>query len=241
MNGWIKLHRQFMEWEWYTDQNAKSVFIHCLLMANVEDKEWRGVKINRGSFITSIGKISINTGLSIKSIRVALDKLKKTSEILTEGASQWTMITVCKYECYQSGEGEQGQTIGQTKGKRRANEGQQLKKDKKEKKEEEVFAPAQIEGFEKFKKWITKNATRVSEMKQPFTISEYVVLVEDFKNKKLITDLLTSMHNYQPLLKKNISANLTFRNWAKRENPPDENIKPVKYFKSKLPEEYGKV
>ena len=40
--GWIKLHRKFKEWEWYQDENTKSVFIHLLLDANHKDKKWRG-------------------------------------------------------------------------------------------------------------------------------------------------------------------------------------------------------
>jgi hypothetical protein len=124
MIGWIKLHRQFIEWEWYTDNNVKAIFIHCLLSANVERKEWRGISIDRGMFVTSISKLAIDTGLSIKAVRIALDKLKKTSEIKTEGASHWTTITVCKYEIYQGEREEQGQTNGKQKGEVGANKGQ---------------------------------------------------------------------------------------------------------------------
>ena len=46
--GFILLHRKLLEWEWYTDHNTKMVFIHCLLKANFEKKEWRGVVIERG-------------------------------------------------------------------------------------------------------------------------------------------------------------------------------------------------
>jgi len=124
MNGWIKLHRQFLEWEWFTDRNAMAVFIYCLLSANIDDKNWRGVNIERGSFITSLSKLAIDTGLTVKAIRIALDKLKKTSEIVVEGASQWTKITICKYDEYQLGDESEGHTNGTQKGKRGASEGQ---------------------------------------------------------------------------------------------------------------------
>ena len=47
-DGWVKLHRQLLDWEWYTDINTKVVFLHCLIKANWEDKRWRGVVIKRG-------------------------------------------------------------------------------------------------------------------------------------------------------------------------------------------------
>lgn len=41
MDGWIKLHRKLINWEWYQDTNVKVVFLHLLLIANHEDKKWQ--------------------------------------------------------------------------------------------------------------------------------------------------------------------------------------------------------
>lgn len=70
--------------------------------------------------------------------------------------------------------------------------------------------------FEKFQSWIRENAPRVAKMKEPFTAEQVAALKADF-DQQFICDLLKAMHNYEPLLTKNRSANLTFRNWAKRE------------------------
>ena len=70
--------------------------------------------------------------------------------------------------------------------------------------------------FLKFKNWISQNAPQVSKMKEPFTIDEFEKLKLDF-DVGFIQNLIQAMHNYKPLLQKNQSANLTFRNWAKRE------------------------
>ena len=64
--------------------------------------------------------------------------------------------------------------------------------------------------------WIDANAMRVNKMKEPLTFEQCDKLKEDFHNEFII-EILTSMHNYEPLLRKNRSANLTFRNWAKRD------------------------
>ena len=51
MEGWIKLHRKILDWEWYTDAPVRILFEHLLLTANSEDKKWRGMTIKRGQTI----------------------------------------------------------------------------------------------------------------------------------------------------------------------------------------------
>ena len=120
MDGYIKLYRQIMMWEWYDDANTFRLFIHLLLKANYEDAQWRGLTIKRGQLFTSIGHLSHELKISNKAIRIALDKLIKTKEVASEGASNGTMITICKYDSYQSSFNTEGQTEGQTRGKRGA-------------------------------------------------------------------------------------------------------------------------
>ena len=64
--------------------------------------------------------------------------------------------------------------------------------------------------------WVDKNAQRVNKMKEPLTFDQCDKLKQDFHNE-FIMEILTSMHNHEPLLSKNRSANLTFRNWANRD------------------------
>lgn len=85
-------------------------------------------------------------------------------------------------------------------------------------KEEETIqkeATPQSEQFAAFTTWLENNANRVLKMKSPFTSDEFQSLLKDF-NADFIKDILLSMHNHADLTKKNVSANLTFRNWAKR-------------------------
>lgn len=101
MNGFIKLHRQLLDWEWYGDINVRLVFIHCLLKANFKDKRWQGQLIKRGQFISSLGKLSEGVGISKQQLRTALEKLKKTGEITTKGQGNNTLFIVNKYNDYQ--------------------------------------------------------------------------------------------------------------------------------------------
>lgn len=101
MEGFISINRKILEWEWYTDNNVKSLFIHCLLKANFKDKNWRGNKVKRGTFITSYSNLSKELGLSVQQVRTALDKLKSTKEITSKPTNKNTLITVIKYNDYQ--------------------------------------------------------------------------------------------------------------------------------------------
>lgn len=74
----------------------------------------------------------------------------------------------------------------------------------------------EIEYFKKFNHWIQENAPRIAKLKEPFTIEEYLRIKKDFPIET-ITKILTAMQNRADLLKKYVSANLTFRNWASKE------------------------
>ena len=139
MEGFVKIHRSLLGWQWYTDTPTKCLFIDLLLSANFADKKWKGIVIERGQLVTSIDHLSLSTGLTPKQIRRALDNLESTGEITTKRTNKFTLITICNYDNYQCADNEEGQTKdtqrankGQTKDKQRANKGQQRKNDKKE-------------------------------------------------------------------------------------------------------------
>lgn len=101
MQGWIKLHRKIVDWEWYDDLPTFKLFIHLLLKANYEEKNWRGQKIEKGTLVTSLSSLSAETGLSERQVRTALTHLKKTGEIDKQSTRQNTLIIVMNYSVYQ--------------------------------------------------------------------------------------------------------------------------------------------
>ena len=102
ITGWIKTYRSFIQWEWYTAPNMAHFFMYCLLKANHKDNKWRGIEIKKGSFITSLETMKNETGLSIQQVRTCIKRLKKTGEINTQSNKQNTVVTICKYDIYQS-------------------------------------------------------------------------------------------------------------------------------------------
>ena len=83
MEGWIKLHRQILDWEWYDDINVKVLFLHLLLTANYEDKKWQGTTIKRGQLVTSRQHLAEQTGLSEQQVRTAINKYQSYDEYIT--------------------------------------------------------------------------------------------------------------------------------------------------------------
>lgn len=102
MNGFITLDKKIIEWEWYKCTNERTIFIHLLVTCNYETKTWRGVKIKRGQIVTSYKSLSNQTGLSISSVRRAINNLKKTGELTSKATNQFSLITICKYDDYQN-------------------------------------------------------------------------------------------------------------------------------------------
>ena len=100
--GYIKLYRKFVTWEWYDDINTSRLFLHLLLTANWKDTSWHGITIKRGQKMTSYRKLSSETKLSIQSVRTALTRLKSTQEVTVLATNQYIIINIEKYEDYQS-------------------------------------------------------------------------------------------------------------------------------------------
>jgi hypothetical protein len=236
-DGWVKLHRSLLEWEWYSDIPTKTLFIHLLLSANHADANFRGRKVGRGQRWTSIAHLASETGLTVKQVRAAIEKLQRTKELTSEGASNGTMITVCKYDSYQEipkpkgkqkGEprASQGQATGQTKGNKQEEE-EGLEEEQEEREDEALPPPPE----HSLVTWIKKHTPRVNQMKKPLTNEEAERLIADLdigKNERgeMLRGILMSMENYVPLLNKSVSANLTIRKWWKMEEERKASGKP---------------
>ena len=104
MEGWVILHRRFLGWEWFEKAEMVQLFVYLLLSANHNDKKWQGVDVKRGQVLTTYAKLGKITGLSPRSVRTCVERLKSTGEITTETTNHYTIVTICNYDKYQSGE-----------------------------------------------------------------------------------------------------------------------------------------
>lgn len=119
--GYISLYRKFKNWRYYTNDNIKSVFIHCLLSACWEDQvitEYNGkpikpIVLKRGSFITSYRKMAKELNKNVGEIRYALEQLSgqklqhtntthsTTHELTITTTQLYTLIFIDKFEEFQ--------------------------------------------------------------------------------------------------------------------------------------------
>ncbi len=100
-NGFIKIHRSLLDWEWHDNEYMLSVFIHCLMLANWKEKRWHGQVIPRGSFVTSYDHLAQVTGIARSTVYKCIQRLTETGEIETIRKHSYTIIKVRKYAEFQ--------------------------------------------------------------------------------------------------------------------------------------------
>src|SRR5690554_3072519 len=186
MEGWVKIYRSILAWEWYSDINVRVLFIHLLLKANHASKSWQGIEIQAGQLVTSLSRLEHETGLSQKKIRNALKKLEKTGELGTQRGRAYTVITICNYANYQGDttergtpKGTRGAHEGHTRGTQRATN----KNDKNDKNDKKNIPVA----------YSNEQAKELNDWAVPFFHEKYL------GQKSLeVFDKLTRIDGYQP-------------------------------------------
>ncbi len=142
-NGHIKLYRKFANWRWYKDANTMRLFVHLLLAANFENRDFESITIHRGEVVSSYPKLASELGLSIQNIRTAINHLKSTGEVTCTSYAKFTVIAINNYNEYQSL--TQSPTDSQQASNRLpTGNQQQYKKDKKDKKDKEDITVNQV-------------------------------------------------------------------------------------------------
>ncbi len=141
IQGWIKIHRQLLEWEWYDDINVTRLFLHILLKANHKSKNYKGELIQIGEHLTSREILANETGLTIRQVRTALTKLKTTNEVTIKSSSQGTKIQVVNYEKYQVTTNEVTAKRPASDQQTTSNKNDKNEKKKKNKQKKEILIP----------------------------------------------------------------------------------------------------
>lgn len=138
--GYVKLHRRLLEWEWFGDSSTMHVLLCLLLNANWKEGRWLGFVIPPGSVVTSREKIAAQTGLTEKQVRRALDNLEQGRVIERDRAGKGQLVTLVNWAKYQVSDetgADKGPATGPRKGqplgRQRAGieEGKEGKKGKK--------------------------------------------------------------------------------------------------------------
>lgn len=124
MKGYIKIHRKFRDWEWYSEPVVKDVFLHLLITASWEDSRYKGHEIKAGQTIITVSGLASELGVSTRQVRTAIEKLESTGEITRKTTNRFTVVTVENWSLYQADyddDGKQMTNKRQTKGKQMTN------------------------------------------------------------------------------------------------------------------------
>ena len=104
MDGWIKIHRKMIDWEWFTVPEMVQLYVYLIAMAAHCERECYGAVIERGQVLTGRGRIARDTNLSDRTIRTCLKRLKSTGEVTIKTTSRYSIITICNYDKFNSEE-----------------------------------------------------------------------------------------------------------------------------------------
>lgn len=102
MSGWIKLHRQFIDWEWYDHHTTKLIFIHLLFTVNWKPTKWRGIELEAGETIKSLEMLASTSPFTVQNWRTAIKNLKSTGELTERKYGKHRILKVKNYTKYQS-------------------------------------------------------------------------------------------------------------------------------------------
>jgi len=101
MEGWLKIHRAMLDWEWYKDTNTKVLFLHFLLKANYADSTYKGHVVPRGSLVTGFDSLVEQLKISRQQLRTAMKKLQSTNEVTLKTTNKFSIVCLVNYESYQ--------------------------------------------------------------------------------------------------------------------------------------------
>lgn len=217
MEGFVKLHRKTLKWEWGDDPNTFSVFVHLLLMANHEPCQWHGITIERGQVLTSLAKLSKLCGITIRNVRTCISRLISTKEITQITTSKYRLITICKYDTYQSNPTDERHNNRHKYRQSTDNQATTNKNIENEKKNKYSYLLEEMTEEElTFHNGMKEKYPSVMAMENPLTLGQYKKLTETYSTE-LITEKLQAMENKRKDIRGNSSAYLTCLDWCRRD------------------------
>jgi len=105
-NGWVKLYRKSLASSVWDKPNVWRTWCWCLMKANHKETKFpfngKDIIIKKGQFITGIDKACKEIKLTRQKYRTSLDYLKNSSRITTQTTNQFTIISVIKWDLYQT-------------------------------------------------------------------------------------------------------------------------------------------
>lgn len=230
-NGHIKLYRSILDSQVFAHQTALKIWIWCLTKATYKErfiplKIGKGlitIKVNPGQFIFGRLKAEEELGIDGSTIYKWMQKFSSDAfenMITLKSNNQYTIITICNWDSYQSYDNQEVTTLEQPRNNQVATKEQPRNTNKKDNKDNKVNKD--------------KKESKVI-FKEKIKYSEFVSMEED-EFEKLYSEfgqdtykLIEILNNYKGANgKKYKSDYLAIRNWVidrfKNNSIPQKNI-----------------
>lgn len=100
-SDWLKLHRCILDSEIFNDDWLTRLWVWCLCKSNFRESSFRGQVVHRGQFVT--GRVAAADELRVSPSKWyrGMQRLTELGNITTESNSNWTTVTICKFDDYQ--------------------------------------------------------------------------------------------------------------------------------------------
>jgi hypothetical protein len=223
--GFLMLSRKFYEHPYWKQERVFSMaeaWLDLLQLARFEKEPAvkilstnKELTIKRGEMHASIRFLSERWGWGLERTKKFLDGCISKKEISRRTEHGESILKLCGYDRYNPLPNANPNASPNSKpntNRTQTRTNKNKEKERKKRKEELVNDP-DYEKFLLFETWIADHAPSVAKMKEPFTFTQYKSIRTEF-SFEFIQSILLDMHNWQDLLTKRVSANLTFRKWA---------------------------
>lgn len=102
-NGFVKIHRKIVEWEFYKDVPTRLIWEHLIYTSCYNERHGKnGVKLDSGQILTTINALSEENNISRDQTRRALRTLLDARQITTLRKSNSLLITITNWIDYQT-------------------------------------------------------------------------------------------------------------------------------------------
>lgn len=98
MEQHLKINRNILDWEWFSDSAMVSVWIHILFGASDEEYINMGAVIKRGQLMINSNIFAQSCGISTSDLKTCIRRLCECGFISVESNRNCTIITVVGYE-----------------------------------------------------------------------------------------------------------------------------------------------
>jgi hypothetical protein len=107
-NGWIKLHRKFLECGFFNNPDLAHFWVWCILKATHQEFKasigYQIVILQPGQFIYGRKVASIETGLSEQTLRTCIKHLENIENLTIKSTNKYSIITITNWDTYQNTE-----------------------------------------------------------------------------------------------------------------------------------------